>query len=99
MERKTPAIWKVGGVNRVLDLNMSAKNQVLVLLHDSTGWVSAGDLFGCIQYSNGSIFRSSVLKPLHTDRFIEFDADQDRAQISPRGAREVEEKLLKPAGA
>ncbi len=37
--------------------------------------------------------------PLHKGRLIEFDAKHGRARISPRGAKEVEEKLLKPAGA
>jgi len=37
--------------------------------------------------------------PLHKGRLIEFDAKQGRVQISPRGAKEVEEKLLKPFNA
>jgi hypothetical protein len=37
VERKTPIIWEVRGMRRVLDSKMTAKNQVLVLLHHSTG--------------------------------------------------------------
>jgi hypothetical protein len=40
------------------------------------------------------MFQGRVLTPLHEARLIEFDAEQRRAQISPRGAREVEERLL-----
>jgi hypothetical protein len=96
VERKSPVIWEIPGIKRVLDPKMSAKNQVLVLLHHSTGWVSAVDLFKWVEYSNASMFRSNVLKPLHRGRLIEFDADQQLARISPRGAKLVEENLLNP---
>jgi len=86
-------IWHVEGVKRVLDPKMSAKNQVLTILHQSNGWVSATDLFNWIEYSNPSVFRSSVLAPLHKARLIEYAADEGRAQISPLGTKEVEEKL------
>jgi hypothetical protein len=99
VERKTPDIWEVEGVKRVLDPGMSAKNQVLMFLHHSSGWVSVADLLKWIEYSNATQFRNSVVKPLHKARLIEFDAGSGRARISPRGAREVEEKLLKPASA
>jgi hypothetical protein len=41
------------------------------------------------------MFRKSVLIPLHKLRLIEFDSEHGRARISPQGAKEVEEKLLK----
>ena len=94
VERKTPVIWEVEGVKRILDPDMTAKNQVLVHLHHSTGWVSATDLFRWVEYSNASMFRRSVLTPLHKERLIEFDGEQGRARISPRGAKAVEEELL-----
>ncbi len=94
VERKTPLIWVVEGVKRVLDPSMSAKNQVLALLHHSTGWVSAAELFEWVEYSNASVFRSSVLKGLHDTRLIEFDAKNDRARLSPLGAAEVERRIL-----
>jgi hypothetical protein len=62
VERKSPLIWAVGEIKRVLDPKMSAKNQVLVLLHHSTGWVSATDLLKWVEYSNASMFRSKVLR-------------------------------------
>ena len=64
---------------------MSAKEQVLVLLYYSTGWVSVADLVKWIEYSNASAFRSKVLMPLHKDRLIEFDSDRGSARISPKG--------------
>lgn len=96
IERKTPAIWDLGTLKRVLDPGMSAKNQVLIFLHHSTAWVLASDLFKWVEYSNASVFRSKVLVPLHKERMIEYDMTQGRARISPRGAKEVEEEILEP---
>jgi len=94
MERKTPIVWEVEGVKRILDDRMAAKDQVLMLLHHSAGWISATDLCNYIEYSNLSMFRSSVLKSLHKQRLIEFEEKMSRARISPRGAQDVEERLL-----
>jgi hypothetical protein len=95
VERKTPLVWDVEGVKRVLDTAMSMKDQVLLLLHHSAGWVASADLVRWVEYSNGSVFRSSVLGPLHKARLIEFDAGKGRAKISPTGSIEVEQKLLR----
>ena len=95
VERKSPLIWEIEAIKRVLDPKMSAKNQVLMLLHHSTGWVSATDLVNWVEYSNASMFRSKVLRPLHKDRLIEFDSKNARARISPLGGKTVEEELLK----
>ena len=99
IERKTPVIWEVEGVKRVLNPGMSARNKVLMFLHHSAGWVSVMDLFKWVEYSNASNFRRLVLKPLHKGRLIEFDTKRDCARISPLGAKEVEKKLLNPASA
>jgi hypothetical protein len=40
LERKTPLIWEVEGMKRVLDAKMAAKDRALILLHHSTGWIS-----------------------------------------------------------
>lgn len=95
VERKSPAIWEIEGVKRVLDPSMSAKNQVLMLLHHSTNWVSAADLLKWVEYSNSSMFRRSVLQAMHKARLIEFDSNKGLARISPLGAKTVEEDLLK----
>lgn len=95
VERKTPMIWEVGPVKRVLDVRLKAKDQVLLLLHHSTGWVSATDLFTWTEYSNPSAFRGKVLTELHDDRLVEFEKKQDLVRISPRGIEVVEDKLRK----
>lgn len=94
-ERKTPLIWEVEDVKRVLDHTMTAKDQVLVLLHHTAGWVQAADLKAWVEYKNPTDFRKIVLSDLHKLRFIEFDAKGDRARISPKGTEETERRLLK----
>jgi hypothetical protein len=98
VERKTAAIWDVAGVKRILDSGMTAKNQVLMFLHHTTEWETVTNLLNWVEYSNASMFRSSVLLPLHKLRLIEFDVARGLARISPSGAREVEGKLLRPKG-
>lgn len=95
VERKTPLIWEIGGIKRVLDHEMSAKDKSLLLLHHSTGWVEVSELFNWIEYSNLSVFRSSVLKPMHKARLIEFDATSGKVRISPKGAADTEARLLR----
>ena len=100
VERKTPLIWEVepGGIKRVLTRGMGAKDQVLLLLHHSTGWVSAAALQKWVEYKNPTNFRDNVLGELHKPaRLIEFDVAGDRAKISPLGAADVETRLLKAA--
>lgn len=94
VERKTPLIWEVEGVRRVLVPGMSAKNKVLLLLHHSTGWVSVAELFGWVEYSNLSMFRRAVLIALHKDKLIEFNQSDEKVRISPLGSVEVETKIL-----
>lgn len=96
VERKTPLIWEVepGGIKRVLDAGMSAKDQVLMLLHHSTGWVRTVDLQIWVEYRNATNFRDKVLGALHKSRQIEFDTGGERAKISPLGSVEVEQRLL-----
>jgi len=97
VERKTPLIWEVeAGTKRVLDSTLGTKDQVLLLLHHSTGWVPAAHLQRWVEYKNKSRFRDEILGELHKPaRLIEFDEDGDRAKISPLGANDVENRLLK----
>jgi|SRR5579872_351974 len=94
VERRSPAIWEVEGVKRVLNPSHTVKDQVLLLLHHSASWVSTVDLFKWVEYSNSSMFRSHVLQPLHKSRLIEHDLVRGRARISPSGSLRVETELL-----
>lgn len=94
VERKTPLIWQNDASKRVLDVSISKADQTLLLLHQSTGWVTDKDLCLWVEYSSVSMFRARILKPLHKARLIEFESRGGRAHISPSGAKDVEERLL-----
>ena len=96
VERKIPLIWEIEDTKRVLDSKMSIRNQVLLLLSKASAWESEKDLVRWTEYSNATVFRSKVLGPLHDARFIEHDRKNERAQISPLGTREVEQKIINP---
>jgi hypothetical protein len=95
VERKSPLIWEIEGIKRVLNNKMPAKDQTLLLLYNSTGWVNADELVTWVEYSNSTVFRSKVLMPLHDQRLIEYEVNKRRSRISPKGAKDVEDRLLK----
>jgi hypothetical protein len=94
VERKSPLIWEVGDVKRVLDPGMATKDQALLLLYQRPAWVSEADLAKWIEYSSTSMFRTRVLEPLHKARLIEHDRLQRRIRISPLGTKHVEQKVI-----
>lgn len=96
VERKTPLIWSLGTAKRVLDTDLSAADQTLLLLHQALGWVPEADLVKSVEYSNASVYRAKVLAKLHMARMIEFDKAGPRAHISPKGSAHVEEKIITP---
>jgi hypothetical protein len=95
IERKVSLIWEIGDVKRVLDPEMSSKDQTLLLLHANRAWVPVKDLTTWVEYSSMSMFLSRVLEPLHRARLIEYDPAKSRAHISPLGSKTVEDKILK----
>jgi hypothetical protein len=95
IERKIPLIWEVGTVRRVLDSTISARDQSLLLLHQRPGWVNEKDLSSWVEYSSVAMFRSRVLDLLHGERLIEYDKKSGQAKISPKGTKDVEERILK----
>ncbi|MBI4050602.1 MAG: hypothetical protein HY396_01355 [Candidatus Doudnabacteria bacterium] len=95
VEHKSPLVWEVEGVKRVLDPAMSKSDQALLLLHSRPAWVSEKDLADWVEYSNLGVFREQILLRLHKLRLVEYDAAGYRARISPLGAKEVEQRILK----
>jgi hypothetical protein len=96
-ERKLPLVWSPGGnLRRVLDTDLGAADQTLLILHQSVGWMSDTDLVDSVEYSNASVYRGKVLGPLHKKRLIEYDKPQNRARISPKGSAYVEKEIVLP---
>jgi hypothetical protein len=94
VERKHPIVWEIERTKRVLDPQIQRADQVLVLLYSSNGWVEEGNLRSWAEYKNTTNFRDLVLWPLHKDRLLEYDAPKYRARITPRGSKDVEDRIL-----
>lgn len=96
-ERKLPLVWSPGGnLKRVLDTDLKATDQTLLILHQSVGWVSESDLFKSVEYSTTTMYRKNVLVRAHKARLIEYDKNEKRARISPKGSAHVEQKIVAP---
>jgi hypothetical protein len=95
VERKIALVWEVEQIKRVLDPGMNKADQTLVLLYSKPSWVPEQDLFNWVEYSNANDFRKNILRILHKNRLIEYDALQHRARISPLGSKQVEQQILK----
>jgi hypothetical protein len=93
VERDTPLVWKVGGKRRVLEPKMSMKDKSLVLLHGKPGPVAERDLRSWVEHSHPSVYRRDVLRKAHREKLVEYDAEAQTVEISPRGVALVE-KLI-----
>lgn len=92
VERRVGVLWKVGGIQRVLEHKMPAKDQILVLLFDSSP-KSDTELQQIIEYKRVGDFKK-ILKSLHTQRLIEFSSN-GQCLITPKGLPIAENTLLK----
>ncbi len=95
VERKISLVWEVDQIKRVLDPDMNKDDQTLVLLYSKPAWVSEKELVSWVEYSTLTAFRKNILIVLHNNRLIEYDTQLRRARISPLGAKQVEEQILK----
>lgn len=94
VERVVPAVWLVDGKYRVLDTSLSMKEKTLLLLYHHSAAVSETNLCAWVEHSNPSAYRRDILRQLHTQKFVEFDATTKRVTLSPKGIALVEEDLL-----
>lgn len=93
--REIPVVWDSGKVKRVMDPNLDTKTSVLLLLYASGDHASVSDLLAWLEYGNASRFRSSILKDLHRERYVEYDKSDSIVSITPKGSRRVETELPK----
>lgn len=92
VERKLPLIYEVGEIRRVLDPELTAKDQTLILLYSVYPDVlSEADLLRCIEYSSASSYRNRILRALHQQRLINYDDYERTCVILPTGLRYVED--------
>jgi hypothetical protein len=94
VEFKHPLVWENGSVRRVLDPAMSKANQTLVLLYGLSSGSTEQDLVRWVEHSNPTVYRRDILRALHKQRKIEYDADTRTVRITPLGTKDVEDRLL-----
>ena len=92
-DRTLQLVWKVNGTNRVLDPSLSFKDKTLALLYGESNPLHEKDLIRWVEHSNASVFKRDVLRPLHSQRFLEFDEKSHTIQLSPTGIKHVEENI------
>lgn len=94
--RQIPDVWEVAGKRRILRDGLTAREQALLLLYSAKETtVLTEDLIAWIEYSNPGVFKAKVLKELHESRYVEWDKDSESVVLSPKGAKFVEDNLLK----
>ena len=93
VERTVPTVWEVGAQKRVLQTDLSKKDQTLLLLYSTNGPVMEAKLVSWVEHSNASVYRRDVLRRAHRDRLIEYNEKSGEVQLSPRGIIYVEERL------
>lgn len=87
IERRLSLIWKHGNVTRILRTDLSAREQVLVLLYDRSPQ-SEQDLRAITEYKSPANFRL-MLKRLHSSRLVEFSPNGP-VTLTPAGIVEAE---------
>ncbi|MFC7828232.1 hypothetical protein [Streptomyces sp. NPDC057375] len=90
IEREVPMVWSDGSSRRVLAPGLTRKQQVLLLLLLEPGESSEDDLMRWLEASSRSAFRRDVLRPLHKDRFVEFDSERKAVRLLPPGVAAAE---------
>lgn len=91
VERQCSVIWKEGNITWVLSAQMKAREQILILLYDSSPKTDA-ELQSIIEYSNSTNFKK-VLKRLHSQKYIYYHSDGN-CRLSPTGLP-VAEKIIR----
>jgi len=90
IEREVAWVWTHGDKKRLLRTGMSWRQQTLVLLLTEAGDVAEADLFGWLEHPRLANLRQQILKPLHTERLIEYDQEKRTVRLLPPGVAAAE---------
>jgi len=93
VERRIPIVWQVGQVKRVLNISLSLKDQILILVCSSSVPIAAEDLLKWTECGDRGYFKR-LLRDLHKKRFIELSPDETSVEALPPATRYVEDTLL-----
>ncbi len=90
-EKKTPLIWEISDVQRILNPKIQCRDAILVFLHKKHPHpVSIDDLLKWTSYANKTNF-IKIIKILNEKILIEYDKVNNRVFISPTGIKKAEE--------
>jgi hypothetical protein len=95
VERRIPAVWSNGDVRRVLRTGLKLKDQIILLVGAATT-PTANQVYEWTEYKNRAHF-NSVLRGLHSSRFVEYDQSTGRVILLPPGSTYLAELLRKIA--
>ncbi len=93
VERTIAVVWDVGPRKRVLQSDLSLREQTLLLLYSAPGPVSEEDLVAWVEPSSAAAYRRDVLRKAHIARLIEYDSAKAMVHLSPKGVEYVEAEL------
>jgi hypothetical protein len=90
IEREVTLVWSSGATKRVLKPGMTYKEQTLLLLLTEPGEVAESELARWIEHPALSTYRNRILRPLHDQRFIEYNELTRSARLLPPGVTAAE---------
>lgn len=96
IERRVPLLWVGEDMRRILNPEMSLRDQVLLLSSTSPDKVQSADLLKWTDYKNATYFRK-LLRELHRKRLIELSADEQTVLLLPPGDKIASALIAKAA--
>jgi hypothetical protein len=94
VERRVPLVWQGGDMKRVLDPDMSLKEQVLVLIASTTGKAQIVDLLKWTDTKNKTYFLK-LLRGMHKSRLLELSEGEGNVHLLPPGTKAMEVLLAR----
>ena len=93
-ERRLTLVWKSGDIRRVLNPNLSLKDQTFLLIGSVAGKVAVEQLFSWTEQKNRAYF-NKLIRSLHEKRYLEFHVSTGEIELLPPGADYITELLKK----
>ncbi|MCX5895965.1 MAG: hypothetical protein NTZ51_09075 [Proteobacteria bacterium] len=93
-ERRLTLVWKSGDIRRVLNPELSLKDQTLLLIGSIAGKVAVEQLFSWTGQKNRAYF-NKLIRTLHEKRYIEFHVSTGEIELLPPGAEYIADLLKK----
>jgi len=91
-ERRVPLVWQGQSAKRVLDPDLSLKDQLLLLIHSAPTPVFTADLLSWTGYKSKAYFLR-LLRQMRAQRLVELSGDETEVHTLPPGSLYVE-KLI-----